>query len=89
MLFRSHKQGKQAGIIGTDETCSKYKEGIVKSIGTRSKEETIAQHLYAILREFDELNVDMIYSESFFDAGIGQAIMNRMLKAAGYRVIEV
>lgn len=89
LVAEAHKQGKQAGIIGTDETCSKYKEGIVKSIGTRSKEETIAQHLYSILREFDELQVDVIYSESFFDAEIGQAIMNRMLKAAGYRVIEV
>lgn len=83
------KQGKRAGIIGTDETCGRYREGVVKSIGTRNNEETVAQHLYAILREFDELNVDVIYSESFSTAGIGQAIMNRMLKAAGHRVIEV
>ena len=89
LVTEAHKQGKKAGIIGTDETCHKYKRGIIKSIGTRSKEETIARHLYGILREFDELQVDVIYSESFFDAEIGQAIMNRMLKAAGYRVIEV
>lgn len=82
-------QGKTAGVIGTDETVSNYKEGIVKSIGTRKNEETVARHLYGILREFDELNVDMIYSESFSSAGIGQAIMNRMLKASGHRVLEV
>lgn len=89
LAAEAHTQGKKAGIIGTDETCNQYKADIVKSIGTRSKEETIAQHLYGILREFDELQVDIIYSESFFDAQIGQAIMNRMLKAAAYRVIEV
>lgn len=89
LVKEAEVQGKRAGIIGTDETCGKYGEGIVKSIGTRKREETIAQHLYGILREFDELNVDIIYSESFSDAGIGQAIMNRMLKAAGHRVLEV
>lgn len=89
LVKEAEKQGKRAGIIGTDETCGKYGDGIVKSIGTRKNEETIAQHLYAILREFDELNVDIIYSESFSTAGIGQAIMNRMLKAAGHRVLEV
>lgn len=89
LVKEAEEQGKRAGIIGTDETCGKYGDGIVKSIGTRKNEETIAQHLYAILREFDELNVDIIYSESFSTAGIGQAIMNRMLKAAGHRVLEV
>lgn len=89
LVKEAQSQGKKAGIIGTDETCDKYREGIVKSIGTRRNEETVARHLYGILREFDALNVDIIYSESFSAAGIGQAIMNRMLKAAGHRVLEV
>lgn len=89
LVKEAKEQGKTAGIIGTDETCNLYGDGIVKSIGTRKNEETIAQHLYGILREFDELKVDVIYSESFSSAGIGQAIMNRMLKAAGHRVLEV
>lgn len=81
--------GKSVGIIGTEETCGGYSHGIVKSIGTRAEEETIARHLYGVLREFDEQKVDVIYSESFATPGIGQAVMNRMLKAAGHRVIEV
>lgn len=81
--------GKRIGIIGTDETKDLYPSGIVKSIGTRAEEDTIAQHLYGILREFDQLEVDRIYSESFFSPGLGQAVMNRMLKAAGHHVIEV
>lgn len=83
------ESGKNAGVIGTDESCGCYHYGIVKSIGTRNDEDTIARHLYGILREFDEQNVDIIYSESFSTPRIGQAIMNRMLKAAGHQVIEV
>ncbi len=89
LVCEAEMSGKKTGVIGTDETCSLYRAGIVKSIGSRMNEDTIARHLYEILREFDELNVDMIYSESFSTPRIGQAIMNRMLKAAGHQVIEV
>lgn len=82
-------QGFRVGIIGTEETKGKYRAGIVKCIGTREDEMTIAGHLYTILREFDEENVEYIYSESFSTGGIGSAVMNRLLKAAGYHVIEV
>ena len=32
---------------------------------------------------------EQIYSESFSSDGIGQAIMNRLLKAAGHKIINV
>ena len=89
LVSMAQESGKKTGVIGTDETCGRYQAGIVKSIGTRSEEDTIARHLYGILREFDDLDVDVIYSESFSTPRIGQAIMNRMLKAAGHQVIEV
>lgn len=79
--------GYKIGIIGTDETLGKYKKGIVKSIGTREDEAVIANRLYGILREFDEENVDYIFSEAFPTGGIGSAVMNRLLKAAGHHVI--
>ena len=89
LVCEAEKSGKKTGVIGTDETCGLYQAGVVKSIGSRKDEDAIARHLYGILREFDDLNVDMIYSESFSTPRIGQAIMNRMLKAAGHQVIEV
>ncbi len=82
-------EGKKVGIIATDETLGRYTCGVVKSIGTRSDEATVANHLYGILREFDEENADYIFSESFSERGLGSAIMNRLLKAAGHHVIEV
>ncbi len=61
----------------------------IKSAGTRMDEETIARHLYQILREFDDEEVEVIYSEAFDESGIGQAIMNRLLKAAGHHVEQI
>ena len=57
-------------------------------MGSRDNEDDIAAHLYKILRDCDELDVTAIYSESFATPRIGQAIMNRMLKAAGHQVIH-
>ena len=39
--------------------------------------------------DFDEEEVSYIFSESFDTPRMGQAIMNRLLKAAGHQVIEV
>lgn len=83
------KNGKKVGIIVTDETLAKYKAQSVKSIGSRMDEDTIAHRLYTILREFDDEDVEVIYSESFDVSGIGQAIMNRLLKAAGHQIINL
>lgn len=82
-------RGEKVGIIGTDETISRYVGSSIKSVGARSDEVSIAKSLYRILREFDDENVTCIFSESFDAGGMGQAIMNRLLKAAGHQVLHV
>jgi len=87
---REHlEQGEAAGVICTDETYEQYLPGCVKSIGKRSDEEGIAHHLYRVLREFDQEEVSFIYSEAFYTPRLGQAIMNRLQKAAGHQIIRV
>ncbi len=86
---KAQAEGETVGIIATDETFGKYPYGVVRSIGSRAHEETIARHLYDVLREFDKYQVKAIYSEAFYTPRIGQAIMNRLLKAAGHRIIQV
>lgn len=83
------RNGEKTGIIGTRELLSEYHADVVKCVGNRGDEETIARRLFTVLREFDDENVTKIYSESFETAGLGQAIMNRLLKAAGHKVIHV
>ena len=84
LAYAAKKEGKSVGIIATNESEKYYSTGIVKNIGTRENEKTIARNLYGVLREFDEEDVDVIYSESFAIQGIGSAIMNRLEKAAGH-----
>ena len=82
-------EGFRVGIICTDESRQTYPKGLVRSIGSRTRRETVAHNLYALLREFDDLKADYIFSESFPEDHLGQAIMNRLSKAAGYHIVKV
>jgi len=83
------EQGRKVGVIATDETLHCYKADSVKSVGPREDEEAVGRSLFRILREFDDEEVEVMYSESFGSSGLGQAIMNRLLKAAGHRVEQI
>ena len=81
--------GCRVGVICTDESRGCYTDGEVRSIGARKSQASVAHNLYALLREFDDLGVDYIFSESFPKDHLGQAIMNRLSKAAGYKIVKV
>ena len=89
LAAQHREQGCRAGIICTDETIGLYGDFVKKSIGKRTDEEGIARHLYGILRDFDREEVQYIYSEALHTPQMGQAIMIRLLKAAGHMCIQV
>lgn len=78
----------KTGVICADEHVLDYRAAVIKCAGRLGDEDTAAHRLYSILREFDAEEVDMIYSEAFDSEGIGNAVMNRLLKAAGHRVVD-
>ncbi len=80
--------GKKTGVICTDETKALYHADSVKSAGSREDEEGIARELFRILREFDDEGMEVMFSEAFPEGGVGQAIMNRLMKAAGHHIIK-
>ena len=88
LTYEQVRLQRKVGIIATGETEHLYTKGLIKSIGTREDESSIAHNLYRVLREFDEEDVQCIYSEAFDTEGIGNAIMNRLSKAAGHHVIQ-
>ncbi len=51
--------------------------------------ENAAHDFFSKLRAFDKAEVDVIFAAALKEEGIGFAVMNRMLKSAGYNVIEV
>ena len=63
------------------------KQYIGKTICLGETLEDVASNLFDALIQADEEKCDIIYSESFTNEGIGCAIMNRLLKSAGYKII--
>lgn len=88
-LVEGKENNKKTGVIATDETIGCYTADVPRSVGKRADAGAAARMLYRILREFDDEGVELIYSESFDGAGISQAVMNRLLKAAGHKIIDV
>ena len=86
--------GKNTGIITAEQHMHLYegrlnKKVTVVSLGDLDKPETIANHLFKVLRDFDKMNAEYIFGEAFSEDNVGQAIMNRLTKAAGYNIIDV
>lgn len=83
------KEGLNVGILATEETKSLYSSKELISMGSRSTPETIAASLFLSFREFDKRNVQVILAEGIDASGIGLAVMNRMIKAAGNHIVKV
>lgn len=66
------------------------KEGIVlKVLGRRDEPLSMTHNLFRLLRECDEEGIELILSEGYSEKGIGFALMNRMKKAAGQKIILI
>lgn len=83
------QDGERVGIIASNETYMKYQATVVQNMGSRDDEVMIAKRLYAVLRDFDAEEITRIYSEDFNTPNMGQAIMNRLIKAAGHSIINL
>jgi L-threonylcarbamoyladenylate synthase len=88
LINEQKKNGTKVGVLTTEENKHFYQADVVFACGYREELTTVASNLYHILRRFDETDVNIIYSESFPTEGIGEAIMNRLKKAAGHHIIS-
>lgn len=89
LLEEYKKKGLSVGVLSTEQTRNLYNGAKVISLGDRLEPETIASNLFKALRDFDDLGVQLILAEAVDDRGIGFAIMNRMKKAAGYKIVHI
>ncbi|MBQ6661651.1 MAG: threonylcarbamoyl-AMP synthase [Lachnospiraceae bacterium] len=81
--------GFSVAVLASEETKDRYHGLTVRSVGGRDEEASVAAHLFATLREFDRMGAEYIFGECFPEEGVGQAVMNRLMKAAGYRIVKV
>ena len=82
------RRGSKVGILCTDETVRHYQADVVKSLGSRSNLAGVAKNLFRLLREFDLEKVDVVISEGVPTQGLGLAVMNRLRKASGYKIVK-
>lgn len=80
-------QHQRVGVLGTDAFRRHYTQATaVVSLGSRRSLSKVARRLFAALREFDTLSVDVIIAESFPPSGIGGAIMERLIRATTFNI---
>ncbi|NJE41686.1 L-threonylcarbamoyladenylate synthase [Thermococcus sp. GR6] len=75
------KKGLRVGVMATEQ----YDADEFFHLGT--SEEEVARNLFKALRELDKRGVDIIIAEGIEERGLGFAVMNRLRKAAGYRIV--
>lgn len=85
----AESRGDVTGVLAFDEHIQSYHADVVQSLGSLHALEGAAHRLYAALRTFDEQGVQVMYAEACPEAGMGLAVMNRLVKAAGHRVISL
>lgn len=88
-LKEDKKNNINSIVIASDETIKNYSSFNTLNIGSRKDLHMIAKNLFNLLRECDTLNIQKIYIESFLEEGVGFAIMNRLKKAANYKIVKV
>jgi L-threonylcarbamoyladenylate synthase len=85
LINENNKKGLKTGVMCIDKNFNKYNAYTI-SLGNTLEE--VGHNLFNVLREMDEKKIDVVYSEEFENKGVGQAIMNRLNKSAGYKIIK-
>ena len=79
------------GILCVDEHLEFYgkmdMDISIISVGSSNNFKQIGKNLFESIRKFDDMECDFIVSECFFD-DFSNGVMNRLLRAASYNVIE-
>ena len=85
LVDENNEKGLKTGVMCLGQNKDSY-NGKVVSLGNTLEE--VGSNLFDALRQMDKMNIDIVYSEEFSTSGVGQAIMNRLLKSAGYKIIK-
>ena len=84
---------KSKAVLCYDEDVALYERTIedtdIFAFGAREDISDQARHLFAILREVDKKNYDVIYAPVPSKVGIGLALYNRMIRAAAHTIINL
>ena len=80
-------EGHRPLILALDGNIASYGERRCESLGSDATQ--MAHAVFAVLRDADSVNADVIFSEAVETEGIGLAVMNRLGRAAAFHIVEV
>ena len=85
---RRSMQGERVGVLVADEDMPVFRDSgaLIHSLGSEDDPAGVAASLFAGLRALEEARVQVILCRNFGDQGLGLAIRDRLLKAAGGKV---
>lgn len=86
LVLENNKNNIKSVILCIEEHKNLYK-GDTIILGRDLQE--VGSNLFDSLIMADKKGYDVVYTEAFENKGVGRAIMNRLLKSAGYKVIKV
>lgn len=84
----SNLVGKKV-IVVTKKENAKYFNYKVVSFSLKNSQKEIAHNLFDTLRKMDDLGADIIFVQHIGSKNLAYPIMNRLIKAAAYKVIKV
>ena len=92
-INQSARKDEAAGIksvvLAAMEHLSDYTVHIGKAFGAAGHPEEMAMNIFRLFRDCDQLGAHKIYVEAIPKEGIGLAVMNRLEKAAGRKIVKL
>ena len=97
LIKTKEAEHKKTALLCSEECLNEIKNDLdklaesidIKITGSRDDVKGIAHGLFEYLREFDSDGIDYIVAEGYSEEELGQAVMNRLKKAAAWQLIYV
>ncbi len=83
------RRGKHVALLLSRELAFELGGDRVEILGSRGNQAELAANLYRALRRLDKSSAELIIAEGYSETGLALAVMDRLKKAAGSRVLVV
>lgn len=88
LCAQAREKGQKACVLCFSEHVSLLRDCDPHDIGSAAAPEEIAHRLFDALRQLDEEQMQVVFSEVIPPEGIGLAVMNRLGRAAAFQTIQ-
>jgi len=87
--IKSEHQRTRVLVVSKTNNAKKYNKNADFVVPMGDTLEEISKNIFSILRQVDRYNVDIVFIEGVKKEGLGLAIMNRLIRACEYNIVEV